>query len=781
MHMVGVCGIGMAGLAVLLKKKGFSVSGCDVALNHLAGWLEERGVSVFAGHDSAHVQDRVDWVVRSAAVYDDSPEIKMAFERGLPVFYRGEVLPALLRGHVSVAVSGTHGKTTTSSFIAQVLRVAGWQPSWCIGGEIRDRGDSTMGVSEGGAGAHIIVEADESDGTVAMYRPDIAVVTNVEYDHMEHFANAEAFADCFRGFVSNAGKAVVYCADDNGVVALMSNISFSGVGIKTLSYGFSEGAAVRAVDIQDLGLSQKFKIIQQGICLGEVDLPVPGRHNILNALAVCAVCMELGLSFDDFTIAIKKVGLPGRRFERVVDGADMVVISDYAHHPTEIKVFVDTVRKLYQGRRIIGVFQPHRYTRTLALGADFVNSFEGLHELILCPVYAASERPLKGGTIWDLYSRFREAGVKFVGNPPKVAESLDQAWGYLRRELVAGDVLLVIGAGDIENIAGWAKNEGVRQKHSVPVDIAGIVVRDNEDLGKKTTLHVGGKADILAEVDTVAGLKDLLQWANREGLPFCVLGAGSNVVVNDMGVRGVLARLTGGEFTAISRDLSKPDPAFQPSDPDDGVVVRVGGGISTARMLSWLEEEGLAGLEFLEGVPGRVGGLLRMNAGAAGHEICERVLWISCLKKDGTPCTFGWNEIEWDYRCCRDLQDMIVVEAGLYLDEGDREEIRMLRAKRVERRSWMQGLRSAGSVFKNPGVSDSRTSVVTGTAGALIDRVGMKGVRVGGASVCDSHANFIITEEGATASDVRALMFFVRTEILEKFGIELENEVISLG
>ncbi|MEI8122512.1 MAG: UDP-N-acetylmuramate--L-alanine ligase, partial [bacterium] len=374
-HMVGICGVGMAGLAVLLKARGFRVTGCDTMVNKLAGWLRERGIEVHDQHSQEHITDAVAWVVRSAAVPESSDEIKTALSRGIPIFKRGEVLPALLADSPSVAVAGTHGKTTTATFIAQVFSLAGLAPSFCIGGEVAPLG----GVAGIGSGGMTVVEADESDGTLALYAPEIAVVTNVEFDHMEHFAGIEAFEDCFRTFVRQTRRLVIYCADDPRALRICSAQPHS------LSYGFSESATLRAIITNESATASQFEVAFREKPLGRFTVSAPGRHNILNALACLGVGLEYGLSTEILRNGLEKAVLPRRRFERIIDRDDLAVISDYAHHPSEIAALVSAARHLGRGR-ILAVFQPHRYTRTLALGSDYPAAFEGLDEIVLCPV-----------------------------------------------------------------------------------------------------------------------------------------------------------------------------------------------------------------------------------------------------------------------------------------------------------------------------------------------------------------------------------------------------------
>jgi UDP-N-acetylmuramate--L-alanine ligase/UDP-N-acetylenolpyruvoylglucosamine reductase len=761
-HLIGICGIGMAGLAFHLKNRGFNVSGCDSSPNQLADWLQKNGIAMTAGHGPEHVQAGVDWIIRSAAVSDDSPEIARAVEKGIFVCFRGEVLPQLLTNHKSVAVCGTHGKTTTATFIASVLKHSGRDPSWCIGGENEFLG----GVAGAGQTPSIVVEADESDGTLALYRPDIAVVTNIEFDHMEHFDSVEDFENCFKTFIGNTRKKVIFCADDPRASTLCRSRP------NARSYGFSRDAEVRGDDLSLSETSLRFVVFAGGRKRGIIDLPAPGRHNALNALAATAVCLERGLSFEEIREGLAHVTLPRRRFEKVAEACGVTVISDYAHHPSEVAALVRAATGMKRSR-LLAVFQPHRFTRTLALGRDFPPAFDGIDQLVLVPVYAASEKPLKGGTIWDLYHHFREGtllGRKSTsGTAPHtiVATSLEQAWAYFRRELKSGDKFLVVGAGDVEKIGGWAKTAaekgGIKAPDAgivKPVFDDGTVLRFEERLAGKTTMKVGGSADIWAEIGSERDLAKVLRWARESGLSFCVLGAGSNVVVSDLGVRGVVGRLTGADFSSIE-------------EGKEGIAV--GAGVPLAKLVDWMEARGYAGYEFLEGIPGTAGGALRMNAGAWGSEIGTQVLSATCVDMAGNVHVLKNGEssgLEFEYRNCKGLAGMVVVRLILAAGKaGPIDDIRKRRSEIREKRKWWKGLRCAGSVFKNPPGHH---------AGSLVERVGMKGAKVGGASVSKAHANVIVTEEGALASDVRCLVETIRAEVLKQSGVVLETEVVFL-
>lgn len=761
-HLLGVCGIGMAGLACLLRARGLRVSGCDLSRPELAGWLEARGIAVLAGHDPAHLAPDVAWLIRSTAVPDSEPEVQAARARGIPVLRRGEVLAALLgRYTTSIAVSGTHGKTTTTGFIAQLLGHAGRDPAWCIGGDVPILG----GVAAPGRGGCLVVEADESDGTAARYRPTVALVTNIEFDHMEHFRDVADFENCFRQFLDGATAGVVYCADDPRARVLGGQAKSP----HRLAYGFSADAAVRGSEREEAGGGQSFTLTIHGQPCGRVVLPMAGEHHARNALGAFAVGILLGVGIDELRAAAARFQLARRRFERIAEARGITVISDYAHHPTEIAAVVGTALRLPH-RRLVVLYQPHRYTRTRALGPDFPPAFRGVDRLVLAPVYAASEAPLRGGSIWDLYAHFREQGARASGADiplPHVATSLAEAWGALRRDLRDGDVLLVAGAGDVERVAHWAAAELEPAKPDAAPDalasLAGLElsaassVRRNETLAPHTSLQVGGPADVWIELASEADLAAVLRWSAAHRIPFSLLGGGYNTLVSDLGVRGICARLTG--------------PAFGVIREEPGLVI-AGAAVPLGTLLDWLQARAIGGFEFMEGIPGTLGGGMQMNAGAWGECLGDHLAWIRCLNRDGDVCIVPRDGLDLGYRRCEFLRERVMIEAAFAIRPGDPAAIEARRLEIRQRRAWMAGCRSAGSFFKNPDGAK---------AGRLLEEVGMHGARVGGACIGTHHANFVITEEGATAADVQALTARGRDAVRERFGIELEAEVKFLG
>ncbi len=756
-HLVGIGGVGMAGLAGILAARGWQVSGCDSQPNRLATWMERRGVRVFHGHDPAHVEQLGEgWMIRSRAVPDGCPEIVRAYRLGVPIFVRGEVLAELLTDAVlSVAVSGTHGKTSTSWFLVQILQQAGFPTGWCIGGVLgADRADDGAegGPSEWVETGPLVVEADESDGTLALYAPDMAIITNVDRDHLDHFGSEQELENCFRIFARSAKRRLIVCADDPRAARIAAAIPGS------LTYGFTETAYARATEYEKTSEGQRFRLRVGERDLGRITLPFRGSHYALNSLAATLAALEMGVPPDRLAEVFLPLRLPARRFDCVVTREDVRVITDYAHHPTEIAA---VLRMVPPGGRKLAIFQPHRYTRTRDLADTFPPVFAGVDDVIITPVYAASESPVKGGTHWDLYRSFASAAGR-TAVQVRLADSLEQAWTYCRRVFRPGDTLLILGAGDVERVGEWAQKEPSLTFLGTPIRLdpsRPASIREGEPLAGKTTLKVGGHADYWVEVPSREALQEVHGWARARGLPVHVLGGGSNVLVSDLGVRGVTVRLV-GDFRRIRLDATEPE------------IVHAGAGVPLAALLDRVEEYGLTGLEFLEGIPGTVGGAIRMNAGAWGHAIGETVCWIHCLNPDGSLCIVPADQMGFAYRHCAGLGDRIVWEVSFRLRRDSAEAVHRRRVAVADRRRWTRGLRCAGSAFLNP-PDDS--------AGRLIEAAGLKGAAVGGARVLERHANWIVTRPGATASDVAALLAFVRTEVADRFGVDLTPEIVLLA
>lgn len=438
-HMIGIGGAGMSGIAQVLKESGVEVSGSDLKASHVTSRLEGLGIKVFDGHKAENVATDVDTVVFSTAVPAHNPELEEARQRGLSILGRGQMLACLANCQKPIAIAGAHGKTTTTSMIATILQDCGFEPSFITGGELQINGQNACT----GGGQHFVIEADESDGSFLQINPYIAVVTNVEDDHLDYYhtvENLQAAFEKFIGQVSEGGMAVV-CGDD----LFLSKIAGPDT-IKTVRYGFTPGLDYTIQNWQPVGLGSHFDVYCGGQNIGQVRMAIPGRHNALNALAAIAVATELGADFSRVATSLSTFKGARRRFEVLLEQPVMVV-DDYAHHPTEIQATMAAALQS-SARRLIVAFQPHRYSRTQQLGCQFGAAFAGADKVVVSAIYPAGEQPIEGVS----GSMIHESAVNNGIDSQYIADiqALEQ---FLISELKDGDMLLVMGAGDIWHTA----------------------------------------------------------------------------------------------------------------------------------------------------------------------------------------------------------------------------------------------------------------------------------------------------------------------------------------
>ena len=436
-HFVGIGGIGMSGIAEILKGRGKTVSGCDLKRSSATYLLAGRGVSVHIGHDAAHLQG-VDAVVVTAAVKGANAEVDAGREQGIEIIRRKDLLAAIVNEKRGVGVSGTHGKTTTSAMIATVLEDAGLDPTIIIGGILQNIASN----AKDGKGDVVVVEADEYDRTFHELHPEIAVITNIEADHLEYYGSFENIVEAFRIFTENVrpGGAIIGCVDDPAVAALLDRRG-RGNDPKIIRYGLGAGADVTARNLKFHDRGASFEV--DGI--GFFKLFVPGEHNVRNALAAIAVARELGVSSDAISAGIAKFLGVDRRFQILGDYNGALVVDDYAHHPTEIKATLDAARSGYPERRIVALFQPHLYSRTRDFAPEFAESLRGADVAFVAPVYAAREKPIDG--ISSLMIAERSEHIEFLDR------SHIEIINELRRRLQPNDVFIAMGAGDVHEIA----------------------------------------------------------------------------------------------------------------------------------------------------------------------------------------------------------------------------------------------------------------------------------------------------------------------------------------
>ena len=442
-HFVGIGGAGMSGIAEVLLQYDLTVSGCDLAASEATARLASLGARVALGHSPEHL-DGVDLLVISSAVAAGNPEVAAARERGVTVVRRAEMLAELMRLKYGIAVAGTHGKTTTTSLAGTILTEAGLDPTVIVGGRLRVSGTGArLGQSD-----FMVVEADEFDRSFLSLSPVVAVITTIDCDHLDTYRDLAEIQDAFVTFASRVpffGQ-VIACADDPRVVEVLPRLASRRV----VTYGLAESADLRAVGVEALPTGSRFRAVhvQRGD-LGEFMVPMPGLHNVRNALAAIGVALALGL--EPPAIAAALAGFAGvhRRFERLGELAGAEVIDDYAHHPTEVAATLAAARQVYPRRRIVAVFQPHLFSRTRDLATEFGRALLGADRAVVTDVYPSREAPLPGVTGELVVTAARAAGHPWVRYCPTRAA----AEALVRAELEPGDVVLTLGAGDIVRVA----------------------------------------------------------------------------------------------------------------------------------------------------------------------------------------------------------------------------------------------------------------------------------------------------------------------------------------
>jgi UDP-N-acetylmuramate--alanine ligase len=436
-HIVGVGGAGMSAIATVLARMGHQVSGSDLKDSPPLHRLRLLGVETRVGHTAANVPAGADAVVVSTAIPATNPEVETAREHGVPVLRRADALRALVAIRRAVAVAGSHGKTTTSSMLALCLRAAGWKPSFLIGGDLNEVG-ANAAYDEGD---WLVVEADESDGTFLELAPEAAIVTNVEPDHLDHYGGFPALVAAFERFLAAVPGTRMVCADD----PIAARLAAAAPGVRT--YGWdSDDYRVEAYDGGRAG--SRFQLSRDGAPLGVLELPVPGRHNALNAAGAAALALELGVPFDAIARALRGFGGVARRFQFRGEVDGVTLIDDYAHLPTEVAA---TLRAAQEGgwQRVVAVFQPHRYTRTARLWRDFADAFVDADALVLTDVYSAGESPQPGVSgrlvLRAVLDAHPDQPLTYL---PRRADIVDHALALAR----PGDVLLTLGAGDLTTV-----------------------------------------------------------------------------------------------------------------------------------------------------------------------------------------------------------------------------------------------------------------------------------------------------------------------------------------
>jgi len=719
------------------------VSGSDKVTSVETDRLQRLGLRFDEQHLPEHA-DAAELVVFSSAIKTDNRVLVRARDLAKPIARRAEALASLMRAKRSIVVAGMHGKTTTSAMTAHVLREGGLHPSHYVGAEIPILGTNAHWDARG---EWFVAEGDESDGTLELFHPEHTLVLNVEEEHLDFYADLAAIEKVFARLIEQTNGTVFYNIDDASTARL------SATRKKRISFGFSDTADYRGADVDLHAFHSNFCVYSRGKKLGELVLNVPGQHNVHNAIGVVALATELGIAFDKIADSLRRFEHARRRFEIKYASEQFLLVDDYAHHPTEIRATLKTARAVGR-KRVLTMFQPHRYSRTKALCKEFGGAFENADRIVVTDVYPANEAPIpgvSGQTIVDEIVRHGHRGANYQPQFERVHWDIGNT-------LNVGDLVLSLGAGNIhEQLSILAADLVIAEQLKAIVGETGKV-RLYEPLSKHTTLRVGGPAQFWVEPQTEKTFAELIRFCRGENLPLFVMGRGSNLLIRDGGLRGVVVHPCGGDFDKIEVN---------------GCEITAGVGARLREVAYAAKTAGIGGLEWMEGIPGAVGGGLRMNAGAMGAQTFQNVVRVHYLDANGEAHTKTRDELEVYYRNFPLLEKNFAVCAVFRGSPAPLEEIvRKLEASQEKRRTSQPAAKSAGCIFKNP---DSCP------AGKLIDELGLKNSRVGKARVSEVHGNFIVNDGGATAAEMLELIERIKATARAKRGIELETEVQIVG
>lgn len=723
--LLGVGGMGMAPLALLLAQSGSKVVGNDAMLSPaMRRLLESNGVVIEDCLLEEHLP-RFTEVVHSSALDKQHPLLVEGRRLQLTISRRGERLARLLADKKILAIAGSHGKTTTTALLVHAMRNSGFAPTFAIGGLPAD-GSAPAQWNES---EWAVVELDESDGTMETFFPHATLLLNADWDHTDHYPDSAAMMAAFGRLITRT----------QGPVVLPSNLR------ETLCDALA-GRAFYSLDDFDLSAL--------------VALP-EAAFNRQNALHAAALMQALSLPVANDAFA-NFAGIT-RRQRILYQDNNTIVLEDYAHHPSEIRVLLDALSDNYADYQLQLIFQPHRFSRTACLAQEFAKVLSGLDSLWLMPVYAAHENFRENGTSEAIATSLSGKATLLNAEPAALAK-LKQAGEDSHKTLYA-----FVGAGDIGEFGEWfaaylrAKGDADKaylewcQSHLS----SDATIRTDEPLANKTTLRVGGNARWYAEPACPADLRFLLRAARCAELPVFFLGRGSNLIVCDEGFSGWVIRLN-HDFWRRTELL-----------PNGRVFA--GAGVRLKELCGFAAKSGLSGFEFMEGIPGAVGGSLRMNAGAMGSWLFDRVESVILMTLDGTYKRLPAEAFNVHYRRVDELVEAVafgaVFRAGAAALDTNTVRSKMDSYAQARRESQPREP-SAGCIFKNP---------ENNGAGRLIDQCGLKGLRIGNAGVSTIHANFIVNHGNASAADILALVKQVRATVYAQTGILLEPEALLVG
>ncbi|MDT8390828.1 MAG: D-alanine--D-alanine ligase [Lentisphaeria bacterium] len=720
-HFVGIGGAGMSGLAAMSLDLGVRVSGSDTAESAATRRLRIRGAAIAFGHAAEHVPPDTDLLVFSSAVPAENPERHVAEARGVRTVRRGEFLAELAQLFPTViAIAGSHGKTTTTAMVAHIFRETHRKPGFLIGGEV----PGWNGPASVGDRRILITEVDESDGTQALISSTIAAVLNIDDDHCWSVGGQDALENCFAAFAGNAGGVVAWASDETRRV-------------------------LRSVE------SAAF--IDERSIPDSLQLAIPGAHNLINAAMAIELATRGGIDREAAIQALKTFPGVGRRMTVHHSSPDTrrIIIEDYAHHPTELRMTLEGLRAAYPGHRLHVIFQPHRFERVKRFGKQFSQLLSTADAVTIYDTFAAWVADPDSASARQIAADILNAPTRFQeGDPEALADALTES---ARTEKT---VFAVIGAGNVRDViaplkAALITEELTRMAAFLRDTVSDCEIRTDTAWSACTTLGIGKACPLLAFPETETALRTLLRTARERRWPVRLLGHGSNLVGSDTPMIDVVICLRQGVFaeSAVAGD-----------------TLVAGAGTSLPKLLKMAGEQGLLDPAHapLAWIPGTVGGAVRVNAGAGQTDMSRIVSKISGFFTDGAPFERSADDITWTYRGSDLPGNAIISQVCFMTGRGDATAFQTAFREHGDWRKHTQpGGRSAGCVFRNAG---------TVSAGKLIDQCGFKGHLTGGCRVANRHANFIVSTPGATEQDFLELAATIRAGVYQKTSVNLNLE-----
>lgn len=748
-HLIGVAGSGMNGIAEMLMEIGHRVSGSDRVSSQETSRLIKNGLEFTSPHTSACVEE-VDLVIYSSAIKPGNVAYDAASSSGTMMIRRADALAAILNRRRGIVVAGTHGKTTTSSLTAHMLRIGGVKPGHYVGAEIPLLGTNAHVESDMG---YFVAEGDESDGTLVKYHPEHTILLNIEEDHLDFYSGLDEINAVFCRLCDQTSGKIYYCKADKYAAAMCAERN------NTVSYGWDASCDIYAEGVTFNRRMTQFSVVRDGKDLGEFVLGVPGNHNVLNALAAISLAQDLGVEEDAIREALRTFHGARRRFEARYRSDRFTLIDDYGHHPTEIEATLGA-GKAIDPQRLLVLFQPHRYSRTMRLREEFGKAFWMANSVVVSGIYPASERPIEGVTgqmiVDSIEEHARAKGLDVTGN---YIEPLKQARLAIGNMLRPGDMVMTLGAGNVHECATPLARDLATL--DALIDASGeneISARLYEPMRRHTTILIGGPAQFWLEPTTFDGFAGIVSYCRENGIPVRVVGRGSNLLVRDGGIPGVVIHPTGGDFTDIKVKATR---------------IIAGVGTRFKKLTSVAREAGIHGFEWMEGIPGNVGGGLRMNAGAMGWSTFDNVVSVLLLNSKGVLEWRPGSKMISNYRNVPELTEEFALAATFEGTAGEPDAIvTEIERSRMHRKSSQPVAASAGCIFKNPEQCP---------AGKLVDELGMKSTSVGNARVSDIHGNFIVNTGGAKARDVLGLIDKIQGKAMQERNIVLQTEVQIIG